>query len=160
MFRRFFSVFTVLLLFILPCAAYDDTEPSDAPFVGSCFITANTHSLGVVDIYLPVSFQSGFLGYDSSGDLFNVSNSTISGVLYDARGNEYSFRCSSWSAPQYRSSGVTGNTYHDLDVIEVISSNVQIASEFPSLVPVSDIFPAVYVLIGGVIVLCLFLKRF
>lgn len=160
LFRRFFAVFAVFCLFVLPCAAYDDTEPADPPFVGSCFITADTDVLGTVDIYIPVSYQTGYFGLDSSGSLFNVSNSTVSGVLYDSDGTEYTFRCSSWAAPQYRDYSGSSYSYYDLGFVDVISSNVQIAEEFPPLVPVDDIFPAVYVLIGGVIVLCLFLKRF
>lgn len=159
LFRRLATVF-VFLLFVFPCAAYDDTPPSYSPFVGSCYITADTDALGVVDIYIPVSYQSGYFGVDGSGSLFNVSNTSISGVLYDSDGVEYTFRCSSWSVPQYRDNFGSGYTYYDLGSVDVISSNVKIAEEFPPLVLADDIFPAVYVLIGGVMVLCLFLKRF
>ena len=159
MFRRI-AVLLVLSLFVLPCFAYDDTAPEDPAFVGCCYITADTDALGVVDIFIPVNYQSGYFGFDYSGSLFNVSNTSISGVLYDSDGTEYTFRCSSWSAPQYRDLNGSSYTYFDLGDVDVISSNVQIAEEFPPLVPVDDIFPAVYVLIGGVIILCLFLKRF
>lgn len=160
LFRRISVVLALFALCVIPGNAYDDSPPTSAPFVGSCYITANTSALGTVDIYLPVSYQSGYFGYSDDGDLFNVSNSSISGILYTSDGTEYTFRCSSWSAPQYRSPSGSSYTYYDLGVIEVIASNVQIADAFPSLVPVDSIFPAIYVLIGGVVILCLFLKRF
>lgn len=160
MFRRLFCVLVLAFsLCVLPVSAYEDIAPTDAPFVGSAYVTADTNSLGVVSIYFPVSFLSGYWGVDQHGSLFNVSNTSISGVLYTAAGREYQFRCQSWSTPQYRDPD--GNyTYYDLEITDVLTSNVQIAESFPPLVSTSTIFPYAYLMIGGVICLCLFLKRF
>lgn len=160
LFRRISVILALLALCVISGSAYDDSPPESSPFVGSCYITADSSALGIVDIYIPVSYQSGYFGYSDDGDLFNVSNSSVSGILYTSNGTEYSFRCSSWSVPQYRSISGSSYTYYDLGIDEIISSNVQIAESFPALVPVDDIFPAIYVLIGGVVILCLFLKRF
>ena len=148
------------LCFVVPVGAYSDTPPGEAPFVGSCYLTLDTGSLGVVDVYIPANYQRGYLGLAADGELFNISSSSISGVLYNSRGTEYQFRISSWSRAQYRENSGNIYTYVDLDVNDILASNVQIAEEFPPLVPVNDMFPYVYVLIGGVVVLCLFLKRF
>lgn len=161
MYRRLFAVLVLAFsLCVVPVSAYEDIAPSDAPFVGSAYVTCDTRSLGVVDIYFPVSFLSGYWGVDQSGSLFNVSNSTISGVLYTQNGTEYQFRCSSWSVPQYRNTSGNIGSYVDLEVTEILSSNCEIAEAFPPLVSTDSIFPYAYLMIGGVIVLCLFLKRF
>ncbi len=162
-YRRLLCVVPVLLfalgILAVPASAYEDTPPVGAPFTGCLYITGSTRELGSITVYLPVSYQSGYLGLDSSGNLFNVSNTSISGVFY--RGSsEYTFRLSAWSTPQYRP--VTGSSYNysDLTFTSISASNVQIADAFPSLVPVSEFLSYVPILLLGVIVLCLFMKRF
>lgn len=161
MFRRLFFVLVLAFsLCVLPVSAYEDIAPENAPFVGSAYVTCDTDSLGVVSIYFPVSFLSGYWGVDQYGSLFNVSNTSISGVLYTAAGREYQFRCQSWSTPQYRDPDGSSYTYYDLEITDILTSNVQIAEAFPPLVSTTTLFPYAYLMIGGVIVLCLFLKRF
>lgn len=156
MVRRFLSVFAVCLLLVIPASAYTDSPPSNAPFTGSCYISCDTSQFGSIDIFLPVTYQSGYLSFD--GQLFNVTNSTVSGIFYDG-GTEYSFRCSSWSTPQYREVD-GGYTWADLNVYNIDYSNVDIAEEFPPLVSYNTVMSYVPIALLGVIVLCLFMKRF
>lgn len=146
-------------LLVVSAAAYEDVPPGNPPFVGGVYITGTTRELGTVTVYLPVTYQHGYLGLSDSGNLFNVSNSSISGIMY--RGStEYQFRVSSWSTPQYRLSSSSGYQYNDLTFTSIDYSNAQIADSFPPLVPVSDVLSFVPILFLGVIVLCLFIKRF
>lgn len=156
--KRIFSVVCVLLLCCVSVSAYSDSPPADADLTGCCYLTLDTSQFGTIDVFIPVSYQSGYLSY-SNGQLFNVSNSSITGVFWDS-GTQYSFRCSAWSAPQYRDYSGSSYTWYALSVDEVLYSNVQIAEDFPPLVPASDVVSFLPVVFLGVIVLCLFMKRF
>lgn len=160
MFRKYLICFAVLAsLLAVNAFAYTDTPPVNAPFVGSVYITGTTQELGTVTVYLPVTYREGYLGLTSSGNLFNVSNSSISGIMY--RGStEYNFRLSSWSTPQYRLYNSSGYNYSDLTFTSITASNAVIAEEFQPLVPVSALLAYVPIILLGVIVLCLFIKRF
>lgn len=163
LFRRFLrfvpAVFAACLLFLLPAAAYEDLPPTDAPFYGGVYITGVTRELGSVTVYLPINYQSGYLGLTSSGNLYNVSSSSISGVLY--RGNtEYDFRLYSWSTPQYRVQDSGYYQYEDLTFTSITASNAEIFDSFPPLVSADSVLSLVPLIFLGVIVLCLFMKRF
>lgn len=158
-FLRFSSCLCVLCLcFLVSASAYTDEAPVDAPFTGCCYISCSTSQFGDITVYLPITYQSGYFSYTSAG-LVNISTSSISGVFYDG-GIEYTFRCSSWSTPQYREVDGSSYSYADLTVNSIEYSNVQIAESFPPLVSSATILSYIPVLLLGVIVLCLFMKRF
>lgn len=163
MFRRALRLVPVVLvavvLFVLPASAYSDEPPADPPFYGGVYITGTTRELGSVTVYIPVSYRSGYLGLTSSGNLCNVSSSSISGVLY--RGSvEYDFRLSSWSVPQYRVRDSGYYQYEDLTFTSITASNAEISDSFPPLVSADSVLSLVPFIFLGVIVLCLFMKRF
>lgn len=146
------------LCFVVSAGAYPDEPPSNPPFTGCCYITGDTLELGTVTVYLPLSYKSGYLSFSDDG-LFNVTNSSVSGVVY-AGSRSYTFRCSSWSGPQYRDSSGSYYDYYDLTFTDIEYSNMEILEEFPPYMEVDSMLN--YILIGflGVIVLCLFMKRF
>lgn len=163
MFRRALrlvpAVFVVVVLLVLPAAAYSDEPPPSPPFYGGVYITGVTRELGSVAVYIPVSYRSGYLGLTSSGNLCNVSSSSISGVLY--RGSvEYDFRLYSWSEPQYRVQDSGYYQYEDLTFTSITASNAEISDSFPPLVSADSVLSLVPLIFLGVIVLCLFMKRF
>ena len=163
MFRRALrlvpAVLAVIVLFVLPAAAYSDEPPASPPFYGGVYITGVTRELGSITVYIPVSYRSGYLGLTSSGNLFNVSSSSISGVLY--RGStEYDFRLYSWSEPQYRVQDSGYYQYEDLTFTSITASNAEISDSFPPLVSADSVLSLVPLIFLGVIVLCLFMKRF
>lgn len=163
MFRRALrlvpAVLVVIVLFVLPAAAYSDEPPADPPFYGGVYITGVTRELGSITVYIPVSYRSGYLGLTSSGNLCNVSSSSISGVLY--RGSvEYDFRLSSWSEPQYRVQDSGSYQYEDLTFTSITASNAEISDSFPPLVSAGSVLSLVpFIFLGGIL-LCLFMKRF
>lgn len=157
MVRRILCLFSVCVFFILPASAYSDSPPTNAPFTGSCYISCDTSQFGSIDIFIPVTYKTGYFSFD--GQLYNVSNSSITGVFFDG-GEEYSFRCSAWATPQYRKTTGTGYTWTDLNVTDIEYSNVEIAEEFPPLVSHDAVMSYVPIGLLGVIVLCLFMKRF
>lgn len=163
MFRRALrlvpAVLAAVVLFVLPAAAYSDEPPSSPPFYGGVYIAGVTRELGSVTVYIPVNYQSGYLGLTSSGNLFNVSSSSISGVLYQGS-TEYQFRLSSWSEPQYRVQDSGYYQYEDLTFTSITVSNAEIFDSFPPLVSADSVLSLVPLIFLGVIVLCLFMKRF
>lgn len=62
------------------------------------YVIECSSNLGDIDIFIPVSYKECI-----GSDLFNYSNSTITGVVLDTNNNiKYYVRWSAWSYPQYR----------------------------------------------------------
>ena len=149
------SLFAVLLLSV-SCLALDDTPPSDPPFVGSLYVTGTVSGLGTVTLYLPVNYRSGYLGLSSDGYLYNVSSSSLSGVMY--RGSTaYTVSFSGFSLPRYRLRDSSGYSYDDLYFVPT-ASNAQIADTMPPVYDVADVQMYIVILFLGVVILC-FMKR-
>lgn len=132
--------------------AYDNEPPSSPPFYGSAFVSGSSRELGDIDLYFPISFQSGYLGVDRNGYLYNVSNSSITCYL---AGYDYC-NIPAWSYPRYRENGSNYN-YYDLHITPE-STNVQIATEMVPLFSMSDLMPYASFLVLGVLFVC-FMKR-
>ncbi len=114
--------------------------------------------LGDLEIYVPVSSKECI-----GEDLFNYSNSTITGVVMDSNNNvRYYVRWPSWSYPQYRSTSY--NQYYNL-----LNSNTAVGdnttyllygSEASDIVSHSDIIAVVcFVIIAVCAVMSLFRGR-
>lgn len=138
----------------------DNAYPETAPLQAGCYIQADTSELGTVMIYIPFSFQEKSLTFDRSGNLVNISGSTISGLVY--RGStSYQFRISSFSTPQYRQSSSSSYSWENLNVNHVISTNAQILDdghEVP-LYPSERMVQLIVVFLLGVVVCRLFMMR-
>lgn len=134
------------------------TDLKYAPYIGSGWITGTVSGLGEVFLYVPVDTR-GTWGTTADGYLCNVGKSSVSGVLFTSSGVEYSFSAYSFELPRYRRVSATGyNDWSDLR-LTVTDSNLQVASDFPPAVPVSDAIPFVIVGLLGVMVLCLMRSR-
>lgn len=129
-----------------------------APYIGSGWFIGNVSGLGEVYLYVPVSSR-GVWGTSADGYLCNVGGSSVSGVLFTSSGTQYSFNAPSFSLPRYRLfSSSSYNDWNDLR-LTVSSSNLQVATDFPPSVPVSDVIPFVIVGLLGVMVCCLMRSR-
>lgn len=129
-----------------------DGELKYAPYIGSCWIKGTASGLGEVYIYVPVSSR-GKWGTTSSGYLCNVDSSSVSGIMFNDSGKEYTFTCSGFSVPRYRVSASSSYQYSDL-YVTVIDSNAQVATSFPPSVPVADVLPYVTVVLLMGVILC------
>lgn len=134
------------------------TDLKYAPFIGSGWFIGNVSGLGEVYLYVPISTR-GVWGTTSDGYLCNISGSSVSGVLFTASGTQYSFNAPSFSLPRYRL--FSSSTYYDWNDLRltVSSSNLQVATDFPPSVPVSDAIPFVIVGLLGVMIVCLMRSR-
>lgn len=129
-----------------------------APYIGSGWFIGTVSGLGEVYLYVPISTR-GVWGTTSDGYLCNIGGSSVSGVLFTASGTKYSFNAASFSLPRYRLfSSSSYNDWNDLR-ITVSSSNMQVATDFPPAVPVSDAIPFVIVGLLGVMIVCLMRSR-
>lgn len=129
-----------------------------APYIGSGWFIGTVSGLGEVYLYVPVSSR-GVWGTTSDGYLCNISGSSVSGVLFTASGTQYSFNAPSFSLPRYRL--LSSSSYSDWNDLRltVSSSNLQVATDFPPSVPVSDAIPFVIVGLLGVMIVCLIRSR-
>lgn len=129
-----------------------------APYIGSGWFIGTVSGLGEVYLYVPISTR-GVWGTTSDGYLCNIGGSSVSGVLFTSSGNQYSFNAPAFSLPRYRLfSSSSYNDWNDLR-LTVSSSNLQVATDFPPAVPVSDAIPFVIVGLLGVMVCCLMRSR-
>ena len=134
------------------------TDLKYAPYIGSGWFIGTVSGLGEVYLYVPVSTR-GVWGTTSDGYLCNISGSSVSGVLFTSSGTQYSFNAPAFSIPRYRLfSSSSYNDWNDLR-LTVSSSNLQVATDFPPAVPVSDAIPFVIVGLLGVMVCCLMRSR-
>lgn len=132
----------------------EDVPPDNPPFYGSLYITGQTSSGQTVTLYFPTTYKEGYFGVDSSGRLFNVSATSITGYYAGAYNN--SINLPSWSYPRYRSSSST-SAYTDLYIVPQYS-NIDIATGIEGRTTFADLAPYFSLLMLGVIYLCC-LKR-
>lgn len=149
---------TVMLMSNLP---EDNDYPSGAPLQGGVYIHADTSQLGEIIIYVPTEDQYKAFTYNTSGQPINITGSTITGYTYT--GNDYYVRWNSFGQAQYRlvnNSGY-GTSYEDLDISEVLNTNVVFIEGNEDLNPLPDatvLSILIFSLVGGCF-FCLLLKR-
>lgn len=135
----------------------DGAVPSSAPLGYCCYVTCSTSQFGDITFFVPVTYREGYLSMSDNG-LMNVHTSTVSGYFY--RGSTlYQIRFSGYATPQYRVYD-SGYSYTDLTVDEVLSTNMVIYDSYNDVAADrSDIYLLGLLLVGGVIVVCLFMRR-
>lgn len=128
------------------------TELKYAPYIGSGYFVCST-AYGDVYIYVPIDTK-GKWGTTNNGYLCNVSSSSISGIMFDSEGKQYTFSAPGFSLPRYRLTSSTSYTYTDL-LATVKSSNLDPATDFPADHGFADMYQYIFVGMMGVIILCL-----
>lgn len=135
----------------------DGAVPSSAPLGYCCYVTCSTSQLGNITFFLPVTYREGYLSMSDNG-LMNVHTSTVSGYFY-CGSTLYQIRFSGYSTPQYRKYD-SGYSYVDLTVNDVMSTNMVIYDSYNDVsASRSDSYLLGLLLVGGVIVVCLFMRR-
>lgn len=126
---------------------------SHAQFIGGGWIRGTAVGLGDVELYFPLS-SSGSWGLTSSNYLCNINSSSVSGIMYDSSGRQYTVSCSGFSIPRYRLSDSSGYHYEDLSV-KVYDSNLSVARAFPSTWRMDNGWYYLVIAFLGVILICL-----
>lgn len=136
-----------------PLEAAPLLDGSDFPFYGSAYITGTVDGAEAT-YFFPSSYRQGYYGLDSAGRLYNVSASSISGILYIG-GTQYQVSSSSWTYPRYRLWDTT-QTYQTLYFYPSGDTNVQLPGQPTPLLSASEAVPYIMlVLLGGVFLCCM-----
>lgn len=131
---------------IAPFASVDSL-----PFYGSSYIRGTVGGSPAVFLF-PSSYRQGYYGLDSAGRLYNVSATSISGVLYIGN-TQYQVSSSSWSYPRYRLD--SSYSYQTLYFLPSGDTNVPLPSQPTPLHDVSSVLPYVAVFLLGGIFVCM-----
>lgn len=156
--KKIVSFAMAVMLFTFTAFAYDSSPPASSDYGYSAFITMDTQQLGEITVQLPVTWLYNSLSWNGS-DLRNITTSTITG--YYGEDTTYDVvRWSGFSGPQYRTSG-NNYSYYDLTVNDIVSTNVQLVDDWSEVGSDQDtINSTILILMLGVIVLVLFLRKF
>lgn len=101
-----------------------------AELSGGYYITGNSALGDDLTFYVPSDYAAGSLTYDSSGNLFNLTSSSI--YLYCPDYPDYTIYAPRFSAFQYRSGTGSGYTYVDLNLKNISEGNVEVFEKDPS----------------------------
>lgn len=126
-----------------------------APFVGSGYVKGTDPVLGEVELYVPIN-SKGSWGTSDTGYLYNVSSSSFSGVMYTKNGTMYTVSSSGFALPRYRLSTSGSYNYSDLH-LKVSESNLQVATEFPNALTITESIP--FIMVGFMGVILFFMMR-
>lgn len=102
-----------------------------ADLAGGYYITGDSAMGMGLTFYVPTDFANGSLTYDSNGNLFNLTSSSV--YLYCPDYPEYTIYAPRFSGFQYRQSSGAGYQYQDLNLRNVTATNVEIMEDSPSL---------------------------
>lgn len=144
---------------VLLSAPEDNVYPPSAPLAGGVYMQVETSQLGVIIIYVPVSYQSkAFTFAANTSTPINITASTISGYAYAS--SDYSVRWSSFGRATYRRVDGTGS-YNNLDITSVLNTNIVFIEDNADLpvIPDNNILQIISIFLLGVMVLCLFMRR-
>ena len=135
--------------------AVPEDYPSTAPLQGGYYIDC---SAGL--IFVPREAQYGAFTYDSSGDIVNITDSTINGIIQ--RGSSvYDLRFSSFGTAEYRERYGSSWQWTSVSTGTVSSTNVEIFDDGNAvrLWPTSTMLAFVSILLLGVIAWRQFMRR-
>lgn len=148
------AAFVILCTFIL-CISTAFADDFYQPFVGSGYFKGHDSVLGDVVVYVPIN-SKGAWGTSDSGYLYNVSSTSYSGVMYTKNGTAYTFSSSGFAFPRYRLNNSSSYNYTDLH-LKVNESNLQVATEFPNAITISESIP--FIMVGFMGVILFFMMR-
>lgn len=126
--------FSIILIICLAfqgmCSDLSSALPDYLNHSSGSFVECETN-LGKGVFVLPISTFENTIGFTRSGNLYNISNSTVSGLFITSNGTEYNVRAQSLNCFQYQSDNTSwGGTYIDITVESVLSTNINIYDYF------------------------------
>lgn len=153
-FRLGHNISIVICTFLL-CVTTAFADNYYAPFVGSGYVKGTDSVLGEVELYVPIN-SKGFWGTSDTGYLYNVSSTGFSGVLYTQNGTKYIVSASGFALPRYRLPNSSSYDYTDLH-LTVSESNLQVATDFPNALTITEAIP--FIMVGFMGVILFFMMR-
>lgn len=135
--------------------AVPEDYPSTAPLQGGYYIDC---SAGL--IFVPREAQYGAFAYDDSGELVNITDSTIFGIIQ--RGSSvYDLRFSSFGTAEFRERDGSSWQWTSISIGTVSSTNVEVFDDGNAvrLWPTSTMLALISILLLGVIAWRQFMRR-
>lgn len=122
------------------------------------YVDCRVSGLGNVRVYFPINRQYDTFAVDASGQLINVTDSTVYGYVVSS--GPYRVRFDSFSGAAYRLLD-SSNSWRDATVSDVTGSTVSILDEgSPSpLLPDTQVLACLILFLLGVVVVCLFMRH-
>lgn len=126
--KRVISILCCLLLlfslFALPVGAtrYSNNFPTETGLTGGAFIVAMS-SIGTITVLIPYNYKVDYFTFSTSGNVINVSSSTIYCAVYK-NGTRYDARFNSWGGLSYRVSSSGYYDYSDINITSVVDTNL------------------------------------
>lgn len=147
--KKFILSFVLILAFSVSAFGYQFPDQS-------YYVTLFTDNYGTISVYIPVNSASTFA--PSGASIINIGTSTITGYT-EFNGTEAQVRFPSFDVPQIR---LDGNSYSwtDLAGVELRETNLPLLNDTSfSLLSQDTIIQLIILLIGGLILCHLFMKR-
>lgn len=119
----------LVVLFLVPALLV--VPALGAELAGGYYITGDSAMGRGLTFYVPADYAAGSLTFDSSGNLFNLTASSI--YLYCPDYPEYTIYANRFSGFQYRAGSGAGYQYQDLNLRSITATNVEILEDSPSL---------------------------
>lgn len=156
----FFSVVVVLASCVgfafadSPLVANNNVDGlTHAQYIGGGYIRGVVSGLGDVEIYVPYSSRLSW-GLTADSFLCNINSSSVSGIMFDSSGRQYTFSCSGYSIPRYRLVDSSGYQYTDM-YCSVYASNLDVQTSFQSAFNFENSWPYITIGLLGVIIVCM-----
>ncbi len=142
----FLALVLAIGLFALPVAG--------AGLSGGYYITGDSALGNGLTFYIQSDYASDSLTYDSSGNLFNLTSSSV--YLYCVEYPSYTIYAPRFDVFQYRPD-TSGYQYQDLNLHNVSATNVQIYDEDPPASPgTAQLLPLILVaicILGAILII-------
>ncbi len=122
------------------------------PFYGSSWAKGSASGLGSVQLFFPIDHKQD-VGLDSSGRLFNISDQSWNGVMYDGSGSAYTVYFEPFNLPEYRYRDGSSWEYQTL-YFEVSESNLVLFDSPSPVYSLYDVLPWLSLLLIGGVFLC------
>lgn len=137
---------------MVPFSAFAYEIPSD-----SYYVNVDTSELGEIVIYFPYNMARYLSFNDRNNHIINTYSSQI--TAYGYNGSWYQVRFPTFDVPNYRRDGTT-QTYNDLTITGINETNITFLNDTDfTAFSSSTLSNLTMLLIGGSILLCLFMRR-
>lgn len=150
--KKIIILFVLVFSLALPLSVSAYTAPAE-----SYFINLQTRELGEVVVYFPYNYARYFSYNADTHSLVNCYSSQITG--YGFNGSWYTVRFPTFDKPTYRPESGNG-TYNDLTIQGINETNITFLNDTDfTAFSSGTLSNLTMLLIGGCILLCLFIRR-
>lgn len=137
---------------MLPLSVSAFEVPAD-----SYYVNARTSELGEIMIYFPYNMARYLSFNDNNGHIINTYSSQI--TAYGYNGSWYQIRFPTFDVPNYRRDGTT-QTYSNLNITGINETNITFLNDTDfTAFSSGTLANLTMLLIGGCILVCLFMRR-